>query len=179
MCLLDREGRVVASTDAALELFGVSREEVVGTVTGHQIMDEDQRLAEKLWQQLVSTNKLHTETLVTHPDGRLRRVRYAGHGTMIDGRWHALMVMLSVRVEPDGDDPTGMVKDRLCTRSAADGARDAASAAGGGGPQRADDRSRVGHQFGHAEDPLRAHLRQAGRRRSRPCRGQGTAPRAD
>jgi DNA-binding CsgD family transcriptional regulator len=30
------------------------------------------------------------------------RVSYAGHGTTIDGRWHALMVMLSVRLEPNG-----------------------------------------------------------------------------
>jgi PAS domain S-box-containing protein len=104
MCLVDGDRLVVASTDAACELFGTSREEAIGTEAGRQIMDEDPALADKLWQQLLSTNELYAETLVTHADGRALRVSYAGHGTTIDGRWHALMVVLSVRFEPDGEE---------------------------------------------------------------------------
>lgn len=104
MCLVDSDRLVVASTEAAYELFGTSREEAIGTDAGRQIMDEDPALADKLWQQLMSTNELYAETLVTHADGRAVRVSYAGHGTTIDGRWHALMVVLSVRSEPDGEE---------------------------------------------------------------------------
>ena len=59
-------------------------------------------MAAELWQRLIGTNELYAETIVAHPDGRPLRVSYAGHGTTIDGCWHALMVMLSVRVEPGG-----------------------------------------------------------------------------
>jgi PAS domain S-box-containing protein len=104
MCLVDGDRLVVASTEAACELFGISREEAIGTEAGRQIMNEDPALGDKLWQQLVSTNELYAETLVMHADGTARRVSYAGHGTTIDGRWHALMVVLSVRLEPDGEE---------------------------------------------------------------------------
>jgi PAS domain S-box-containing protein len=104
MCLVDGDRLVVASTEAACELFGTSREEAIGTDAGRQIMDEDPALGDKLWQQLRSTNELYAETLVTHADGRALRVSYAGHGTTIDGRWHALMVVQSVRFEPDGEE---------------------------------------------------------------------------
>lgn len=104
MCLVDGDRLVVASTDAACELFGANREDAIGTDAGRQIMDEDPTLADKLWQQLLSTNELYAETLVAHSDGRALRVSYAGHGTTIDGRWHALMVVLSVRFEPDGEE---------------------------------------------------------------------------
>lgn len=107
MCLVDGDRLVVASTEAACELFGASREEAIGTDAGRQIMDADPALGDKLWQQLLSTNELYAETLVTHADGRALRVSYAGHGTTIDGRWHALMVMLSVRFEPDGEELIG------------------------------------------------------------------------
>lgn len=104
MCLVDGDRLVVASTDAACELFGVSREQAIGTDAGRQIADDDPALGDKLWQQLLSTNELYAETLVTHADGRVLRVSYAGHGTTIDGRWYALMVVLSVRFEPEGQE---------------------------------------------------------------------------
>jgi PAS domain S-box-containing protein len=102
MCLVDGDRLVVASTDAACQLFGSSREEAIGTDPICRILDKGPALGDKLWQQLLSTNELYEETLVAHGDGRALRVSYAGHGTTIDGRWHALMVVLSVRHEPDG-----------------------------------------------------------------------------
>jgi DNA-binding CsgD family transcriptional regulator len=104
MCLVDEDRLVVASSDAAHRFFGTSREEAIGTDAGRQILGEDPKLGDKLWQQLRGTNELLAETLVAHADGRPLRVRYAGHGTTIDGRWHALMVVLSVRSEPDGEE---------------------------------------------------------------------------
>jgi YD repeat-containing protein len=91
-------------------LFGTSREQAIGADAGRQIMDEDPALADKLWQRLRSSNELYAETLVTHADGRALRVSYAGHGTLIEGRWHALMVVLSVRFEPDGEELIGTDK---------------------------------------------------------------------
>lgn len=104
MCLVDRERLVVASTNAACDLFGTSREQATGTDAGRHIIGRDTALGDKLWQQLLRTNELYAETLVTHADGRPLRVSYAGHGTTIDGRWHALMVVLSARSEPDGEE---------------------------------------------------------------------------
>lgn len=107
MCLVDGDRLVVASTDAACRLFGTSAEASIGTEAGCNILDEDPALGDKLWQQLLSTNQLYAETLVTDADGRALRVSYAGHGTTIDDRWHALMVVLSVRLEPDGEELIG------------------------------------------------------------------------
>ncbi len=104
MCLVDDDRLVVASTEAACELFGISREDATGTDAGRRIMDEDPALGDRLWQQLLRTNELYAETVVTHADGKPLRVSYAGHGTTIDGRWHALMVVLSVRFAPDGEE---------------------------------------------------------------------------
>jgi PAS domain S-box-containing protein len=107
MCLVDGDRLVVASTEAACDLFGASREAAIGTDPGGHILDEDPARGDKLWEQLLSTNELYAETRVAHADGRVLRVSYAGHGTTIDGRWHALMVMLSVRLEPDGEELIG------------------------------------------------------------------------
>ena len=102
MCLVDENRLVVASSDAAYRLFGTSREQSAGGYAGRQILDEDPSLGDRLWQRLRGTNQVLANTLVAHPDGRRLRVSYAGHGTMIDGHWHALMVVLSIRAEPDG-----------------------------------------------------------------------------
>jgi DNA-binding CsgD family transcriptional regulator len=109
MCLVDSNRLVVASTEAAYELFGTSRDEAVGSDPGRRIMDDDPALGDKLWEQLRRTNQLYAETLVAHTDGRALRVSYAGHGTTLDGCWHALMVVLSVRIEPDGEELIGAV----------------------------------------------------------------------
>lgn len=104
MCLVDRNRLVVASSDAACRLFGTSREQSIGSYAGRQILDEDPGVGDKLWEQLRGTNEVLAETLVAHADGRSLRVSYAGHGTIIDGHWHALMVVLAVRCEPEGEE---------------------------------------------------------------------------
>lgn len=107
MCLLDENRLVVASSDAAYRLFGTTREESVGSYAGGQILGDDPGVGDRLWEQLRGTNEVLTESLVAHPDGRSLRVSYAGHGTTIDGYWHALMVVLAVRSEPEGEDLLG------------------------------------------------------------------------
>lgn len=107
MCLVDENRLVVASSDAAYRLFGTSREQSIGSFAGSQILDEAPELGDRLWEQLRGTNEVLAETLVAHPDGRALRVSYAGHGTTIDGYWHALVVVLSVRSEPDGEELLG------------------------------------------------------------------------
>lgn len=104
MCLVDQNRLVVASSDAACRLFGTTREQSIGSYAGRQILDEDPGVGDRLWEQLRDTNEVLAETLVAHADGRSLRVSYAGHGTTIDGRWHALMVVLSVRCEPEGEE---------------------------------------------------------------------------
>jgi DNA-binding CsgD family transcriptional regulator len=104
MCLVDENRLVVASSDAAYRLFGTSREQSVGGYAGRQILDDDPMLGDRLWDQLRGTNQVLANSLVAHPDGRRLRVSYAGHGTTIDGHWHALMVVLSIRSEPEGEE---------------------------------------------------------------------------
>jgi len=70
MCLVDGDRLVVASSEAAYELFGTSRDEAVGTDPGRRILDDDPALGDKLWQRLRHTNQLFAETCVAGADGR-------------------------------------------------------------------------------------------------------------
>jgi PAS fold len=55
MCLVDCDRLVVATTEAACDLFGARREHAIGTDPGRHILDEDPALGDKLWAQLLST----------------------------------------------------------------------------------------------------------------------------
>ncbi|HUE26002.1 MAG TPA: LuxR C-terminal-related transcriptional regulator [Solirubrobacteraceae bacterium] len=100
--LADRDRRFVAVNDAAVQLHGVPRDEVIGSVSGSRIVDEDPTLGTRLWERLVRTNELYVEHLMTHRNGAPLRVAFAAHGTMITGRWLALIVTLSAHYTSDG-----------------------------------------------------------------------------
>lgn len=102
MALVDRDRIVVAVNDAALAPFGYDRDEVIGMVAGSTRFQHDQPLGDGLWEQLLRTNEVYAEDVVTHRTGKPIRVNYAVHGTTINGGWHALIVTLSARFEPDG-----------------------------------------------------------------------------
>lgn len=102
MALVDANRQVVAVNDAALEPFGYSRAEVIGTVAGSTLVDEEPSLADGPWEQLLRTNAMYAQRVVRHRGGRPMRVSYAGHGMTIADEWVALIVTLSARFEPDG-----------------------------------------------------------------------------
>lgn len=101
MTLVDRERRYVAVNDAALELYQSSREEVVGTRAGTGMPGADPAVDDAAWDQLVRTGELYDERVV-RGSGPPMRVSFAAHETHIDGRWGALIVVLSAHVEPQG-----------------------------------------------------------------------------
>lgn len=102
MTLIGRDRRWVAVNDAALEFFRFSRDEAIGTIAGSMIEDDDPTLGDRLWEQLVRTNELYAEHLVSHRSGTSMRVSFAAHGTTSGGRWLALLVVLSARFQPGG-----------------------------------------------------------------------------
>jgi PAS domain S-box-containing protein len=107
MTLIDSERRRVAINDAALTLLGCRSDEAVGSVVGTMIKDDDPTLGDRLWDQLVCTNELYAEHLVSPRDGPALRVSFAAHATTTWGRWLALVVTLSARFEPDGPELIG------------------------------------------------------------------------
>jgi PAS domain S-box-containing protein len=104
MALVDRDRRYVAVNDASLELYGYSRQEVIGRRAGSGMSDEDQTVTDAAWDELEKTGSLYAERLVKGSSGRPLRVSFAAHATDVDGRWLALYVVLSAHTEPDGEE---------------------------------------------------------------------------
>src|SRR5947209_7586836 len=101
MTLVDRDRRYVAVNDAAVGLYQISREQIIGTRAGSGMPDEDAAVGDAAWDELIRAGELYDERLV-RGSGPPMRVSFAAHKTHIDGRWLALFVVLSAHVEPGG-----------------------------------------------------------------------------
>ncbi|MBV8431615.1 MAG: PAS domain S-box protein [Solirubrobacterales bacterium] len=102
MALVDRELRFVAVNDAASALYQYPRQEVIGRQAGTHFVGGRSSSASHEWQKLLRKNELYGERVIAHPSGRSLRVSYAAHGTEVNGRWLALFVTLSAKLEPHG-----------------------------------------------------------------------------
>jgi PAS domain S-box-containing protein len=102
MALVDRELRFVAVNDAASALYQYPRQEVIGRQAGTHFVGGRSSSASQEWQKLLRKNELYGERVIAHPSGRSMRVSYAAHGTEVNGRWLALFVTLSAKLEPHG-----------------------------------------------------------------------------
>jgi PAS domain S-box-containing protein len=109
MALLDQDRRYVAVNDAATELYGYSREEIIGQLAGSGIKDEDPAIGKAGWDELVKTGSLYGERLVRGSSGTRLRVSFAAHATKVEERWLALWVVLSAHVDPGGEELIGTV----------------------------------------------------------------------
>jgi PAS domain S-box-containing protein len=109
MALVDREGRYVQINDAAIKVFQYSRADALGRKIGRTAV-EDSAVGKAQWRQLLQTNELYGERIVTHANGTLVRVSYAAHTTMVGDRWLALFVALSARFQPGGPELIGPVR---------------------------------------------------------------------
>jgi DNA-binding CsgD family transcriptional regulator len=105
MALVDRDRRIVAANDAAIELYQYPREEVIGSDAGQETVPPEPD--HSAWEQLVETNELYAERVVKAGSGALMRVSFAAHGTTVSGEWLALFVTLSAQLEPDGTELIG------------------------------------------------------------------------
>jgi PAS domain S-box-containing protein len=102
MALVDRALRFVAVNDAATALYQYPRQEVIGQPAGTNYVGGRSLSASQEWQKLLRANELYGERVISHPSGKSMRVSYAAHGTEINGRWLALFVTLSAKLEPHG-----------------------------------------------------------------------------
>jgi DNA-binding CsgD family transcriptional regulator len=107
MALVDRERRYVKVNDACVELYKIPREEILGSLAGRTVVAEDGSASDAKWAELLRTNELYGEDIVTHVNGEHLHVSYAAHATTVDGIWMALIVTLSVRRHPNGAELIG------------------------------------------------------------------------
>jgi PAS domain S-box-containing protein len=107
MALLDRDRRYVSVNDAVVELYQYPRDEVLGRLAGRTSPDAEPATSDALWEQLVRSDELYGERVVTHANGTPMDVSYAAHATTVGDRWLALVVTLSARFRPDGPELLG------------------------------------------------------------------------
>ncbi len=108
MALVDRDRRIVAANDAAIDLYQYPRDEVIGSDAGQETVPPEPEHA--AWKQLLETNELYAERVVKAGSGALMRVSFAAHGTSVSGQWLALFVTLSAQLEPDGAELVGSLE---------------------------------------------------------------------
>jgi PAS domain S-box-containing protein len=106
MALVDGERRYVKVNDACVQMYQYPRDEILGRRTGWSAQGGTAK-ADAQWAELIRTNELYGEQVVTHANGEELHVSYAAHATTVDGRWLALIVTLSVRRHADGAELIG------------------------------------------------------------------------
>jgi DNA-binding CsgD family transcriptional regulator len=106
MALIGHDRLYVEVNDAVVDVYKVRREEVLGTFAGRTAID-DPAVGDAQWEQLVSTNSLYGERLISFGVQQQMRVNYAAHTLTVNDHWLALFVSLSARVEPDGAELIG------------------------------------------------------------------------
>jgi PAS domain S-box-containing protein len=107
MALIDRNRRYVSVNDAVVELYEYPRDEILGRLAGRTSPDHESPAFDALWEQLVRSEELYGEQVVTHANGTHMDVSYAAHATTVGDRWLALVVTLSARFRPDGPELLG------------------------------------------------------------------------
>lgn len=103
MSLIDSDRLYVAVNDATVDLYRLPREQLVGRQPAHTlVVSRDQVAADAGWEILANTGELYNEGVFEYLDGRRLRLRWVAHASTSSGRWLALLVVLSARVEPNG-----------------------------------------------------------------------------
>ncbi len=104
MALIGRDRRYVDVNDAVVELYEYPRAEILGSRAGRTVVGDR---SDDQWEQLISTNELYGEHVVTHANGARMRVSYAANAATRGRRWLALFVTLSARFHPGGPELIG------------------------------------------------------------------------
>ena len=106
MALVDRDRLYVEINDAVVDVYNVQRSETLGTRAGRTAIG-DPAEGDAQWDQLVRTNALYGERVISFAAQKRMRVSYAAHTTSVNEHWLALFVTLSARLEPDGAELIG------------------------------------------------------------------------
>jgi len=106
MALVDRDRLYVEINDAVVDMYKVQRSDTLGTRAGRTAIG-DPAEGDAQWDQLVRTNALYGERLISFGAQEQMRVSYAAHTTMVNEHWLALFVTLSARLEPNGAELIG------------------------------------------------------------------------
>jgi diguanylate cyclase (GGDEF)-like protein/PAS domain S-box-containing protein len=83
MVVADDAGIYVDVNPAACELFGLSRDQILGQAVADFIPPPDQ--ASQIWQEFLQTGQLRGELALQLPDGSTRQVEYAATANVLPG----------------------------------------------------------------------------------------------
>jgi diguanylate cyclase (GGDEF)-like protein/PAS domain S-box-containing protein len=85
LSILDNQGRRIDTNPAASDLFGLSREELLGTSYLTSISTRQQGDAERLWKQALAQGELRGEYQIVRPDGDVRDVVFTVKANILPG----------------------------------------------------------------------------------------------
>ncbi len=97
--LLDDARRIVEVNDAALELFGGGRDQLVGMSIVDSIRPAERDLATREWEQFLKTGEYSGTRALVRADGSEVQIDFAARIAVVGGRRLAIYVAV-------GDDPT-------------------------------------------------------------------------
>jgi PAS domain S-box-containing protein len=97
--LLDDARRIVEVNDAALELVGGGRDQLVGMSIVDSIRPAERDLATREWEQFLKTGECSGTRALVRADGSEVQIDFAGRIAVVGGRRLAIYVAV-------GDDPT-------------------------------------------------------------------------
>jgi DNA-binding CsgD family transcriptional regulator len=109
MALVGRDRCFMELNQAMLELCEFTRDDVLGTYAGRGAM-VDRATSDAEWATLVGTGELYGERVIEQANGTLLSVAYAAHATAVGNRWLALVVTLSARSHPSGQELIGAAR---------------------------------------------------------------------
>jgi DNA-binding CsgD family transcriptional regulator len=106
MVLVDRARRYINVNNAGVEVFKHPREEILSGSIDWGVQGGAARSDEQ-WATLIRTNELYGADVITPADGEQMHITYAAHAMTMDDDWVALVVTLSARLDPDGEELIG------------------------------------------------------------------------
>lgn len=83
MVVADDAGIYVDANQAACDLFGLSRDQILGRAVTDFIPPPDQ--GSQIWQQFLQTGQLRGELVLQLPDGNTRQIEYAATANVLPG----------------------------------------------------------------------------------------------
>jgi PAS domain S-box-containing protein len=97
--LLDDERRIVEANDAALELFGGAREDLIGSSIIDSILPAERERAAREWEAFLQSGEYSGKRILLRADGSQAHIEFAARIAVVGGRRLAIYVAA-------GDEPS-------------------------------------------------------------------------